>query len=280
MGSARRQGGMEESVRHRSKASQEPSAVRNGAAGGGSSRGRVGRVRLFDALRGFSVVSMVAFHLCYDLRFLSHLPLVWFAPPLQDMWRASISWVFVFIAGCMCSFSRNNLKRAGVYLGVALLVFVATTAAAVDDPISFGIIFCMGACTFVEWVLERLGCSPRGYVAAAILFLAFVLCLGVPRGSIGIGPLALKVPAGLYSTPWLSWLGFPGPGFVSGDYYPVLPYLLLYLCGSSCCARWRRKGFPARLYEPLCRPLEFVGRHSLLVYVVHQPILLLLTGNL
>lgn len=223
---------------------------------------------------------MVGFHLCYDLRFLSGAELAWFAPPFQDIWRASISWVFVFVAGCMCAFSRSNLKRSGVYLGVALLVFVATSAAAVDDAISFGIIFCMGACTFIEWVLERLGLSPHGYLTAVLLFAVFVMLLGLPKGTVGVGRLTFAVPQALYSTSWFSWLGFPGPRFVSGDYYPVLPYLMLYLSGTACCRRWRQVGFPQRLYEPICRPLEFIGRHSLFVYVVHQPILLLLTGNL
>lgn len=239
-----------------------------------------GRVRLFDAVRGFSVVSMVGFHLCYDLRFISHIPLAWFAPPFQDVWRASISWVFVFVAGCMCAFSRSNLRRSGLYLGVALVVFVATSVAAVDDPISFGIIFCMGACTLVEWLLERMGLSPRGYVAAAVLFAVFLMLLGLPNGHVGIGSWEVSVPSAMYSTPWFSWLGFPGPHFVSGDYYPVLPYVLLYLSGTACCARWKEQGFARRLYEPVCRPLEFVGRHSLLVYIIHQPVLLLLTGNL
>lgn len=239
------------------------------------------RVRIFDAVRGFSVISMVAFHLCYDLRFISGIPLAWFAPPFQHIWRASISWNFVFIAGCMCAFSRNNLKRAGVYLAAAALIFVATTVAAVDDAINFGIIFCMGACTLIEWVLEQAHIAPKGNATAVVLAVCFVLLLGVPRGYIGVGSLTAALPAAWYSTPWLSWLGLPGPHFVSGDYYPVLPYLLLYLCGTVWCRnRKSTKGFPERLYQPCCKPLEFVGRHSLLVYLLHQPVLLMLTGNL
>lgn len=246
-----------------------------------SAKPKRSRVRIFDAVRGFSVVSMVAFHLCYDLRFLSRIPLAWFAPPFQDIWRASISWTFVFIAGCMCAFSRNNLRRSGVYLAAAALIFVATSVAAVDDAINFGIIFCMGACTLIEWALEQAHMAPEGNAAAIVLAVCFVLLLGVPHGYVGIEPFAITLPDAWYSTPWLSWLGLPGPHFVSGDYYPVLPYLLLYLSGASWCRRRKRtKGFPQRLYQPYCRPLEFVGRHSLAVYLLHQPVLLLLTGNI
>lgn len=236
-------------------------------------------MRAFDAWRGFSVISMVLFHLCYDLRFLSGIRLGWFAPPFQDIWRASISWSFIFIAGCMCAHSRDNLRRSGVYAAFALAIFAATSFASVDTPISFGVIYCMAACTFCEWVLERLRMRPRGYVMAALLFLVFLLILRVPEGTVGLGSLSLRVPRSLYSTELLSWLGFPRPHFASGDYYPLLPYLALYLAGASCSMRWSDRGYPSWAYRSLAPALEFVGRHALLVYVIHQPILLLLTGN-
>ena len=61
------------------------------------------RVHVYDVVRGFSVISMVLFHLCYDLKFILGMDLGWFAPPFQDIWRASIAWVFVFVAGGMCA---------------------------------------------------------------------------------------------------------------------------------------------------------------------------------
>ena len=238
------------------------------------------RFRLFDVLRGFSVLSMVAFHMCYDLKFIFGIDLAWFEPPLQDIWRASISWTFLLVAGCMCSLSKNNLKRACRYAGLALGIFVATTIIAVDDPISFGIIYCMAACTFVDWALDACGIAPRGIRAAAILFLCFALLLELPKGFVGIGPMRAQVPAELYSTPWLSWLGLPGPGFVSGDYYPLLPYLFLYLSGAALGRHFKEVGFPPICKALRCRPLEFVGRHPLEIYVAHQPVILLLCNLL
>ena len=66
------------------------------------------RVRFFDSLRGLSVLSMVGFHLCYDLRYLAGLSLPWFQGTFQDVWRASISWVFLFLAGVMSSYSLGT----------------------------------------------------------------------------------------------------------------------------------------------------------------------------
>ncbi|MDD7364278.1 MAG: heparan-alpha-glucosaminide N-acetyltransferase [Olsenella sp.] len=234
----------------------------------------MGRVRVFDAVRGFSVLSMMAFHLCYDLRYLYGRPMAWFAPPFLDVWRASISWTFLFVAGCMCVLSRSNLRRGLVYGAFALLIFVATSVAAADVPISFGIIFCMSACTLAYALLEWLHLAPRGPVAGLVLLALFVVSLGVTRGFVGVGPLTVDLPASLYATDRLSWLGFPGPTFESGDYYPVLPYLLMYLSGASFNAWWKGRGYPERLRGPVCRPLEFVGRHALAFYVAHQPLIL------
>ena len=234
----------------------------------------MGRVRVFDAVRGFSVLSMMAFHLCYDLRYLYGLPMAWFVSPFLDVWRASISWTFLFVAGCMCVLSRSNLRRGLVYGAFALLIYVATSVAAADVPISFGIIFCMSACTLAYALLERLRLAPRGPVAGLVLLALFVVSLGVTRGFVGVGPLTVDLPASLYATDRLSWLGFPGPTFESGDYYPVLPYLLMYLSGASFNALWKGRGYPERLRGPVCRPLEFVGRHALAFYVAHQPLIL------
>ena len=232
------------------------------------------RVRFFDSLRGLSVLSMVGFHLCYDLRYLAGLSLPWFQGTFQNIWRATISWVFLFLAGVMSSYSRNNYRRAAKYGLFAFAIFAVTTIAAVDDAISFGIIFCMAACTLVTAILETLRIRPRGLVAATGCIAAFLALLYVPSGYLDFGFTRMTLPQELYATPWLSWLGFPGPGFVSGDYYPVLPYLLMYLSGASFNALWKGRGYPERLRGPVCRPLEFVGRHALAFYVAHQPLIL------
>lgn len=238
-----------------------------------------GRIRLLDAVRGFSVISMVGFHLCYDLAFLAGVGLPLFEPPFRDVWRASISWTFLLVAGIMCTQSRDNLRRAGRYLAVTLAIYLVTSLAGVDDAISFGIIFCMGGSTLVAWALLRAGLLRASWAGVALLVATFLLCLPVPQGSVGLPGHLAALPAALYATPWLSWLGFPGPHFVSGDYYPLLPFALLYLAGAvlGLCVE-RGGGWPSWAYRHGCRPLEFVGRHALWVYVLHQPVLLVLLG--
>ena len=235
---------------------------------------RNGRVGIFDVLRGLSVVSMVLFHLCYDLKFLSGVELAWFEPPLQDIWRCSISWTFLAIAGCMFTFSRSNLRRALQYGGVALAIWVVTSVASVDTPISFGIFYCMAACTFVTELLRRLGVTPRGYVAALALFVAFLALQGLSGGTALFG--TVEIPPEAYRGELLSWLGLPGPEFSSGDYYPLFPYLFVYLSGVALGNVWRSGGYPQWARNARCAPLSFAGRHALAIYVLHQPLLLAL----
>lgn len=234
------------------------------------------RVHGFDVLRGVSVCSMVLFHLCYDLKYLFGIPLSWFAPPFQDIWRASISWTFLFIAGCMCAHSHNNMRRALRYLAVAGCIFLVTSFASVDTPISFGIIYCMGFCTLVAAVLQKIPLAPYGPVAATILFAVFLLLLPISQGEVGFGPLLVRLPRALYETPYLSWLGFPGPGFVSSDYYPPIPFLFMYLTGVALGAAWKHEGAPSWLLKLSSPPLEYVGQHALEIYIIHQPVLLLI----
>lgn len=238
--------------------------------------GAHGRLAAFDVLRGLAVVSMVLFHLCYDLRFIYGHELAFFRPPLQDLWRASISWTFLLVAGCMCSFSRDGLRRALRYLAVAAVVFVATTVAAVDVPISFGIIFCMGASTLVDHALDRLSLAPRGWWAASVLLVLFLVLREVPQGYVGLRDLglALPLPRQLYATPYLSFLGLPGPRFSSGDYYPLVPYTLMFLVGASLGRQLSGTGWPAWFARLSCPPLELVGRHALPIYLLHQPLIM------
>lgn len=174
------------------------------------------RITIFDTVRGFTMISMAGFHACYDLAYLYGWDMPWFTQTVfQDIWRASISWVFLFIAGWMCTLSRNNIKRAAKYALAALVIWLATTLVSVDDSVNFGIIYCMAACTGIvaltDPVLKKI--SARWGMSLCLVLFA----------------LTWSIPKTIYPVPYLAWLGFPSPGFVSGDYYPIIPFIFMYL---------------------------------------------------
>lgn len=221
------------------------------------------RITIFDTVRGFTMISMAGFHACYDLAYLYGWNMPWFTQTVfQDIWRASISWVFLFIAGWMCTLSRNNAKRAAKYAAAALVVWIATTLVSVDDSVNFGIIFCMAACTaiiaFARPVLDRV---PTVW-GIAICLILFACTWSIPKAA--------------YPIPYLAWLGFPGPDFVSGDYYPLIPFFFMYLTGffAAHAARKSSREAPAWAYENPIPALASLGRHALPFYLLHQPIIL------
>lgn len=232
------------------------------------------RVYGFDVLRGIAVISMVAFHLCYDLTNFSNNTLPWFSGAFEDIWRNSISWTFLFIAGCMVCYSKNNIKRSGKLLILAFTIYGVTSIASLDTPISFGIIYCLGASTGIAEILQYTKIKVQGFKLSVLLLLIFICLLHLNEGHIGLFGVQYALPYQLYSTPYLNWLGLPGPGFTSGDYYPVLPYSLIYFAGWSFCTSWQTTGIPEWFSKLRCKPLEHIGKHALLIYVLHQPLLL------
>ncbi len=223
------------------------------------------RVILLDEVRGFTIVSMVAFHTCYDLAYIYGLNMPWFTnSPFQEIWRCSISWVFLLLAGWMTTHSRNNVKRGSQYAAVAIVVWLVTTIAAVDTPISFGIIYCMAACTLLFTVLEK----PLEKTNPITVFLVALIAFFLTR----------EIPHAIYPIKYLAWLGFPSPAFISGDYYPLIPFFFMYLAGASM-ARWFRKSkhiYPSWMFKTHVAPLAIIGKHSLAVYILHQPVVLLI----
>ena len=69
------------------------------------------------------------------------------------------------------------------------------------------------------------------------------------------------------------WMfGFAAPGFVSGDYYPIFPWIFLYFFG-TCIGRAAQDGkMPAWFYTFRAPFFEACGRHTLLIYLLHLPV--------
>ena len=133
-----------------------------------------GRVLLYDELRGIMIISMLIYHICYDLAAVVGLPgMGWFYSPAADFWQLSICGVFIFIAGACCRYSKSNLKR-GLRLFLLGMLFTVVTALFVPNLlIVFGLLHFLGVAVLlanpVRGLLEKIPASV-GLVGCLILF--------------------------------------------------------------------------------------------------------------
>ena len=196
------------------------------------------RYRWLDILRGAAVVNMVAFHFCYDwFEVFARQPGWYFLWPSR-LWQQAICCTFILTAGFSAHLGRRALRHGLILNLCGLAVSAVTLLALPSEAVRFGILNLLGCAALLVWLLR---------------------------------PALEKLPAGLYRWNALAFLGLPGPTFTSSDYFPLAPWFFLFLAGWFFCrlARPRLDGFLPRL---ACPPLEWVGRHSLGLYLIHQPV--------
>lgn len=238
------------------------------------------RIHLMDELRGFAVFCMVFYHGFYTLAFLMGQSwgewLYRFFMPAEP-WFAGL---FIFIAGISSNLTHSNLVRGVKLLGVALLVTLATAIAVPEELIVFGILHFLSVCMIAFGLLQllrrRLGRTeepPFRLWPVVVCAVLFIVTRYLASGYLQI-PFVLRVflPSGWYQA-WLAPLGLPGPGFSSADYFPLLPWCFVFAAGTVVGRLAKVGKFPAWTYPSRVPFFSFLGRHALLIYVLHQPVI-------
>ena len=233
------------------------------------------RYHHIDALRRFALVNMLAYHFLYDVNVVCGRDPEFYLRPWAHIWQQLICWSFILIAGLSFQWGRRHNLRRGLFLNACGLVITLVTLFVMpDEAIWFGILNFMGCAVLLTIPLEKGLKKLPPAEGLALCFALFLLLRHVDSGYIGIKPFVYRLPAALYRTRSLAPLGFPDPAFCSSDYFPMLPWFLLFLCGwflGELLRRheaWQRA---ARLKIPLLSP---VGRKTIWVYMLHQPILM------
>ena len=235
------------------------------------------REHLIDALRGAAVLSMVLFHFCYDVFVIGGRDPGWYERGPVFLWQQSICWTFILVAGYVWRRGKKTALRRGLLLNaLGALITLVTYLAVPAEAVWFGILSFLGCAALLllplDKALDRLP-PALGLAGAALLF---ALLRRLADGWIGLDPLRLQVPAELSAFKPLTLLGLPYPGFQSGDYFPLLPWFCLYLCGYFLEPLLRRSPRWGRIAGTRLEPLGWVGRKSLWIYLLHQPLCLAL----
>lgn len=217
-----------------------------------------GRIVEIDAFRGIAIILMIIFHTVFDLAYFYN----WTIDYLNGFWYyqgKSSAVFFMLVSGLSSSLSKNPLRRGLMVMAAGLAVTAITYVFSPAVYIRFGILHLLGA----------------GMMLAPFLTGLTPLTLTL-TGSLLLLSGRFMTPAAV-NTSMLIPLGLPPSGFASLDYYPLIPWLGFIVYGLAA----------GKLLYPAQRPLwpnigknsginllAWLGRRSLFIYLMHQPILL------
>lgn len=232
-----------------------------------------------DALRGVAIVMMMFMHFSYDIRYefgfdtFEYLRSAWFWAFVHPI----IIVLFVGLSGICCTFSRNNFKRGGKLLAVALAFTVVTGfityKMGIDCLILFNVLHMLSVSTIVYALVSVI--EKKTNIKANQL--TFILIL------FGVWITMTNNNLDMYAYESENMLLYPLGIIVKGapdvaDYMPLIPWMGVFLiCAGAGRVLYkdRKTLFPGagKTVRAVTRPLEFMGRHSLIIYLVHQPII-------
>lgn len=232
------------------------------------------RYHLIDGLRGLALVNMVLFHFLYDANVIFGRDPFWYDRTFTRIWQQGICWTFILISGFSWPWGKKNaFKRGLLFNACGLLVTVVTLVFVPDSAVWFGILNFLGCAALILIPLDRPLKNIPPALGIGINALLFLLFYHVEEGWLGLGSFRLlSLPGVLYDLRVLTPLGFPFPGFYSSDYFPVLPWIFLFICGYflhpvfEAHPSWK---VAARTSIPV---LSGLGKYSLLIYLAHQPV--------
>ncbi|CQR72885.1 Acyltransferase family protein [Sporomusa ovata DSM 2662] len=222
------------------------------------------RITELDCLRGIALLLMISFHIVFDLACFYNWPLDY----LNGFWYyqgKAAAILFMLVSGISNTLSRWPIRRGLTVFGTGMLITIVTYFFNPAMYIQFGILHLLGfGMLTAPWLAKQ---------SALLLTLAGTTLLIMSNWTDSLTP----------TTTWLLPLGITPTGFASLDYYPLLPWLGVVLYGMAA----GKLLYPAR--QPLwpsaatCVPihtLSWLGRQSLLIYLVHQPVILVVLSFL
>ncbi len=230
------------------------------------------RLPIIDQLRGFAFVLMAIFHFCFDLVFLLGVPIPIFNHPFWLGFRMVILLLFLGMVGVCLSLNyqrgfvvKKYHQRLLKLAAIALLITLVTAIMMPQLVIFFGIIHLIFVSSFLALPFLLFGKKLEKKLGKNYLY--YYVGLGVAL--LLIGHFVQIFPS---NSIW-SWLWLTSPIPQTGDYAPIVPWFGFVLIGIALgydADKWAKKQYLPIMID---RPLRWCGRHALILYLVHQPIL-------
>jgi uncharacterized membrane protein len=227
------------------------------------------RVFALDSIRGFAIILMIIFNYSVTLNYFRvfEIPynfLYWFVFP------RFIAAIFVFVSGIVAYVSYKNLKekirrnyflRGFKLLFFAILITLFTYLFVPNETIFFGILHFFAVSSFL--------------VPFFIKYRRFNFVAGCFITLVGFYMQLIS-----FNFSFLFWLGFIPSNFVTFDYFPLMPWLGVLMLGIYFGGNIVKKVAKAQSNSIFGRFFAILGKNSLTIYLVHQPILILILALL
>ncbi len=230
------------------------------------------RLYLIDSLRGFSVLSMICYHALYDIVAIYGADVGWYFDTPGYIWQQSICWSFILISGACWGMGRSPLKRGMIVSLCGLVITAVTYFFMPSQLIIMGILSFIGLAMLLMIPLSKIAKERYGLWFAASVLL-FLLTRNINRGYLGFESAVLTaLPGELYRLPLGYVVGLPAPGFYSSDYFSLMPWFFLFAAGNFGWQLIKNKAEKTELLYKDIPLLGAIGRKSLPVYMLHQPV--------
>jgi len=233
------------------------------------------RLHLLDGIRGIVLISMIAYHFSWNMVYLYGARWAWYRSNAAYIWQQSICWTFILLSGFCWSMGRNHLKRGLIVFGGGVLVTAVTLLVMPQNRVVFGVLTLIGSAMLLLIPLEKFLRKIPTEIGFCTSFILFLLFRNINRGYLGFERINLiALPNSWYRNLFTTYLGMPSADFYSTDYFSLLPWFFLFvtgyylyrICEKYSVLQWKtlQKKLPF---------VDFLGKNSLLVYLLHQPVL-------
>lgn len=233
------------------------------------------RYEWIDNIRAIAMISMILYHMVWDLVYLYGMDWAWYEGGLARIWQQSICWTFILLSGFCWSFSKHPVKQ-GIFVSAAgALVTAVTCLFSYESRVVFGVLTMIGTAALLMIPLSKLFKKISPVAGAVLSFLIFGIFYGVNEGYLGFFSYKIaELPESWYCNLWTAFLGFPKPDFISADYFSIFPWIFLYMTGCFLYRIWLpEEKIPAAFLNRKIPLLTAMGKKALLIYLLHQPII-------
>ncbi|KJS20766.1 MAG: hypothetical protein VR72_13390 [Clostridiaceae bacterium BRH_c20a] len=214
------------------------------------------RIWEIDFLRGIAIILMSLFHLLYDLSEFYNFDIDYTAG-IVDFIGATSALMFITLTGISSSLSSNNLRRGLKILFFAYLITLISYFFVPNTYINFGILHLIGFSIVLYSLFKR-------FRTLVLIFLGLLIII--------LGNVIDNITS---STNLFTPFGLTSATYASLDYYPLLPYFGVFLLGMALKnIFYLKKQSLFNFSLPSNNPISLLGQHSLLIYLIHQPIIL------